>query len=52
MYLAVWSVLPAHSYIWANVAVGSYTLFAKATQNLGGITTSAAVDITMLLIQP
>ena len=32
---------------WSNVAVGSYSLTAKATDNSGGVTTSGAVSITV-----
>ena len=32
-------------YSWNNVAAGSYSLTAKATDNLGAITTSAAVTV-------
>lgn len=36
-----------YSFVWSNVAAGSYTLTAKATDNLGAIGTSAAVNITV-----
>ncbi|WP_207510658.1 glycosyl hydrolase family 18 protein [Longitalea luteola] len=36
-----------YSYTWSNVAAGSYTLTAKATDNSGAVTTSAAVTITV-----
>jgi chitinase len=36
-----------YSYSWSNVAAGSYTLTAKATDNLGGATTSAGVSISV-----
>jgi glucose/arabinose dehydrogenase len=36
-----------YSFTWSNVAAGSYSLTAKATDNAGGITTSAAVAITV-----
>lgn len=32
---------------WTNVAAGSYSLTAKATDNLGAVTTSASVSITV-----
>lgn len=32
---------------WSNVAAGSYSFTAKATDNAGGVTTSAAVPITV-----
>ncbi|HTG18091.1 MAG TPA: Ig-like domain-containing protein, partial [Blastocatellia bacterium] len=37
------------SYAWTNVGVGSYVLTAKATDNLGAVTTSTAVNITVNL---
>jgi RHS repeat-associated protein len=36
-----------YSFNWNNVAAGSYSLTAKAFDNLGGTTTSAAVSITV-----
>ena len=36
-----------YSYNWSNVAVGTYTLTAKATDNIGLITTSAALILTV-----
>ncbi len=36
-----------YSYTWTGVAVGSYSLTAKAYDNAGAITTSAAVNITV-----
>ncbi len=36
-----------YSYSWAGVAAGSYTISAKATDNGGAVTTSAAVGITV-----
>lgn len=36
------------TYVWANVPAGSYSLTAKATDNAGASTTSAAVTITVL----
>ena len=38
---------PPYSVVWSNVPVGSYSLTAKATDNLGGTRTSAAVPITV-----
>ncbi|MBI2313087.1 MAG: hypothetical protein HYU77_11360, partial [Betaproteobacteria bacterium] len=38
---------PPYSFAWTHVASGAYTLFARATDNLGATTTSAAVDITV-----
>jgi hypothetical protein len=36
-----------YSYSWTNVAAGSYSLTAKATDNGGAVTTSAAIGITV-----
>ncbi|WP_310394669.1 glycosyl hydrolase family 18 protein [Hymenobacter sp.] len=36
-----------YSYVWTNVVAGSYSLTAKATDNLGAVTTSAAVSVTV-----
>jgi hypothetical protein len=36
-----------YSYAWTNVAAGSYSLTARATDNGGAITTSSAVSITV-----
>ncbi|MBC8085408.1 MAG: T9SS type A sorting domain-containing protein, partial [Hymenobacter sp.] len=36
-----------YSFAWANVPAGSYSLTAKATDNLGAVTTSAAVSVTV-----
>jgi len=36
-----------YNFTWTNVAQGSYTLTAKATDNDGAMTTSAAVTITV-----
>jgi hypothetical protein len=36
-----------YSYTWTNVAAGTYALTAKAYDNAGGTTTSAAVNITV-----
>ncbi len=37
-----------YSYTWSDVAAGAYTLTAKATDNEGVTTTSAAVNITVI----
>ncbi|HRS20089.1 MAG TPA: Ig-like domain-containing protein, partial [Bacteroidales bacterium] len=36
-----------YSYTWSNVAAGSYSITAKATDNLGAVTTSSAVTVTV-----
>jgi chitinase len=36
-----------YSYTWSNVAAGSYTITAIATDNAGAVTTSAAATITV-----
>jgi chitinase len=36
-----------YSYTWSNVAAGTYTITAKATDNSGAATTSTAVTITV-----
>ena len=36
-----------YNYNWTNVAAGTYTITAKATDNSGAVTTSAAVSITV-----
>jgi len=36
-----------YSYSWANVAAGTYSITAKATDNAGGVKTSTAVNITV-----
>jgi RHS repeat-associated protein len=36
-----------YSFAWANVAAGSYSITAKATDNNGAVTTSAATTITV-----
>ena len=37
-----------YTYVWTGVAAGSYTLTARATDNLGATTTSAARSITVV----
>jgi len=37
-----------YSYDWTNVAAGDYVLTARATDNAGEITTSAAINISVL----
>ena len=41
-----------YTYSWTNVAAGSYSLTAKATDNGGATTTSAAVAVTVGSSQP
>jgi chitinase len=36
-----------YSYTWSNVAAGTYTITAKATDNSGAVTTSTAATITV-----
>lgn len=36
-----------YSFTWSNVAAGSYSLTARATDNAGAVTTSAAMSITV-----
>ncbi|MCR5889840.1 glycosyl hydrolase family 18 protein [Hymenobacter sp. J193] len=36
-----------YSYSWTGVAAGTYSLTAKATDNAGAVTTSAAVSVTV-----
>lgn len=38
---------PPYSYSWTNVAGGTYTITAKATDNLGAVTTSTAVTVVV-----
>ena len=41
-----------YSFTWSNVAVGTYSLTARATDNMTAATTSAAVSITVNVNQP
>lgn len=45
------STVSPYQYSWINVPAGSYSLTAKAHDNLGAITTSAAVNITVSAVQ-
>jgi len=36
-----------YSYTWSNVAAGNYSITAKATDNLGGVTTSNVVGVSV-----
>jgi hypothetical protein len=36
-----------YSFTWSNVAAGTYTLTARATDNSGAVTTSAAITVTV-----
>lgn len=40
-----------YSFVWSNVAIGSYTLTAKATDDMTATTTSAAVPVTVIANQ-
>jgi len=40
-----------YTYTWNNVAAGTYSLTAKATDNAGAITTSTAVSVTVMDLQ-
>lgn len=40
-------VASPYEFAWTNVLTGSYALTAVATDNLGGVTTSTAVNITL-----
>ena len=42
----------SYSLTWSNVAPGDYTLTAEATDNGGAVTTSAAVDISVVTNLP
>ncbi|MEJ7805315.1 MAG: Ig-like domain-containing protein, partial [Telluria sp.] len=44
--LATATVAP-YTFNWSNVAAGSYVITAKATDNKGGVTTSAPVNVTV-----
>ena len=41
------STTAPYSFTWTNVAAGTYSITAKATDNSGAVTTSAAVSITV-----
>jgi hypothetical protein len=41
-----------YSFVWANVATGTYTLTARATDNAGAVTTSTAVTVTVNACSP
>jgi len=38
---------PPYSFVWTKVPQGTYALTARVTDNLGGITTSVAVNVTV-----
>ncbi|MBO2008942.1 Ig-like domain-containing protein [Hymenobacter negativus] len=40
-----------YSYSWTNVAAGTYSITAKATDNAGAVTTSAVVSVTVSTAQ-
>ena len=39
-----------YSYTWVNVPQGSYSLTARATDNLGAVATSAAINVTVTAV--
>ncbi|MGH9315576.1 MAG: Ig-like domain-containing protein [Thermoanaerobaculia bacterium] len=41
-----------YSFLWSGAAVGSYSLTARATDNLGATTTSTAVNVTVSTNSP
>jgi hypothetical protein len=41
-----------YDFAWNNVAAGSYVLTAKATDNAGAVTTSSAVNVTVVSTAP
>jgi glucose/arabinose dehydrogenase len=41
------STTAPYTFTWSGVAVGAYTLTARATDNLGAVTTSAPVNVTV-----
>src|SRR6185437_5724748 len=41
------STTAPYSFTWSNVAAGTYSITAKATDNSGAVTTSSAVSITV-----
>jgi endo-1,4-beta-D-glucanase Y len=41
------STTSPYSFTWNNVAAGSYSITAKATDNAGAVTTSATINITV-----
>jgi hypothetical protein len=43
---------PPYDFAWNNVAAGSYALTAKATDNAGAVTTSSAVNVTVVSTAP
>jgi RHS repeat-associated protein len=41
-----------YSFAWTNVAAGSYSITAKATDNAGAVTTSSAIAVTVNAVNP
>ena len=41
-----------YTFSWTNVAAGTYSITAKATDNVGAFTTSSAVNVTVNAITP
>ncbi len=44
------TITAPYRFVWSNVAAGTYTLSAKATDNAGAVTTSGSVTITVLTV--
>jgi hypothetical protein len=48
-------LISPYSFVWSNVAAGTYTITAKATDNLNAVTTSSAITVvvkTIVVNQP
>lgn len=41
------STTPPYKYVWSNVAAGTYSITAKATDNMGAVGTSSVVSVTV-----
>src|SRR6185503_15758328 len=42
------ATIPPYSLIWSNLSVGTFTLMAQATDEFGGSTISAPVQVTVV----